>query len=143
MASRVCEPAPPSQPPPWAMSSNQAGTSGPTCASVGTCMIVMAKRGLTDQAIADGPAEQGLGSVEAELGAIEVDDPGPLSRSEHGAGLVDVAGEGLLADDVPACGDRFEHQRPVGERRGGDHHGVDVGQLQRVAQGGERRRGPP
>ena len=100
--SMSCDPCAPSHPPPADASAHHAGTTAVGSASMGTCMSQVAMRGAPIEVVPDRLGEQRLSGVEAELGAQEVHDPGPLGGVEHGAPLGGVAGEGLLAQDVPS-----------------------------------------
>jgi len=66
-------------------------------------------------------------------------DPGARGGCEHRPRLARIERERLLAQDVLPRGHRFEHHRRMSEGRGGDGHGVDTGQGERLGQRRHRR----
>ncbi len=136
--SMSCDPWAPSHPPPWDSSAHHAGTTDAASTRTGTCMIHVAIRGSPTRSSRTARASSGLPGVEAEFGAEEVHDAGPLGGGEDDAPLGHVAGEGLLAQDVPVGRDRFQGELGVGVGRGGDGDGVHAGERQRFGEGAAR-----
>ena len=93
---------------------------------------------LADRASTDRPREQCLSRREPELGAEHVHDAGEFRGIEQHLRLGGVAGERFLAEHMLAGADRFQHERRVRIRRGGDRHRVDAGDRERLGQAGTR-----
>jgi hypothetical protein len=92
---------------------------------------------VADQTLADGPRQQRLAGRVAKLGAEQMHDVSLLRRLEHAPCLGGVARKGLLAQHVLARCDRLQREVGVGVRGGGDRHGVDARQGNRLGEGGE------
>ena len=81
------------------------------------------------------PRQERLPGVVTELGAHDMNHPGPLGRGQYPPPLGGVSGEGFLAQNVLAGGDGLEGEIGVGEWRGGDRHGRHARYPESLAQG--------